>query len=234
MMWFRSFCAVLFVLISPLVYSQFSIGFDVEVNRDFWELSDSHSELKKSPRINGSPGICYRYEFPKKWVVMSGIRFKYYSGGVSFKRIQGTFTSTGGPALQVPLLLGKNINLYKEKLFLCPLLGGVFNALLVNDTGTSRGYIGHGSDSIRFSAATRNSRSTFIALRLGLSLEYKVSKRFSAAVFFQYTKGFSVVSKEYIRYHTNVTPETEAVQTNYGTYGTYLGLRLFFHFAKKE
>ena len=216
------------------VSSQSSIGFDLQTNRDFYTLSDAGGELKQAPRINISPGIVYRYLFKNHFTIYTGIRMKYYVESVSFRKSIGVSNGGANPSLQVPLTFGRNFNLYKEKLFISPLVGASFNALLFNQPNQMGGSQGLDSDRLRYTSTTRTTQSTFITLNFGLNIEYKFTELTSVAVFFQYTKGFTAVLRDDVSYHVDQSGEKAATQTNYGNYGTYLGFRMLFHFKRKE
>jgi len=228
-------------LLSALIFfsvqrmsSQSSVGFDLQTNRDFYTLNDAGGELKQAPRINISPGIVYRYLFKNKFAIYSGLRFKYYSGSVTFKKSIGSNTGVVNVSAQVPLIMGRNFNLYEQKLFISPLVGGTFNLLLLNQPSRMGGSVGNNSDSLRYSSTTLTTQSAFVTLNVGLNVEYRFVEWLSLAAFLQYTKGFTAVMRDEVSYHVNQSGEKAATQTNYGNYGTYLGFRMLFHFKKKE
>ena|GEM_PF-3376461 len=197
-------------------------------------LEDEGNGIKKSPRVNLSPGFAYRYIFKNKRSVYSGVRFKLYPENISFNVNSGTFTGYGKIAIQVPLQLRYQFNVYKDRLFISPLVAALFNVFLVGETGgNSMGSIWNRADSIHYSAATKTIRQTFMMASLGLAVEYKFTHRFGMQVFGQYHKGFSSVSRQDIIYQQNQDPLRKAVQNSYGDYATYLGGRLFFNLVKR-
>ncbi|PBQ32480.1 hypothetical protein CNR22_12090 [Sphingobacteriaceae bacterium] len=212
--------------------AQSSIGFDVQINRDFFELKDEGSALKNGLGINVSPAFIYRYGFGSKLTFLTGMRLKLYSEEIAFKKLVGTFTSSGNASLVIPCHLEKNINLYHYKLFLSPLLGLNYNFLL-NSGSTMEGAVSTPNDSARFKSTKPYERVSFFTAMAGLSLEYRFRPSTSIALYWQYTKGFSTVTSQNISYTVNDGAEMHAVQNNTGTYFTYLGVRIYRHFPRR-
>lgn len=216
----------------PLLKAQSSVGFDLQINNDHIELKDPGSEIKKSLSLNVSPALLYRWGFARKIAFSTGLRLKVYSENITFGRFMGTFSSLSNASLQIPLHFEKNISILKGLLSVNPMLGANYNILLVKSGGMG-GTTSNLKDSISFNSVTKDARSSFFTVSSGLSVEYRFSASMSIALYWQYTRGFATFASQQISYQVNGSQEIQAQQNNKGTYMTYLGLKIYYHFTRR-
>ncbi len=213
--------------------AQHSFGFDVEFNRDVFKMYDPGSELGTRQISNRSFGIVYRYLFKNHFGVSTGLRLKDYPESMMLKRFNSLTTSGGNMVIQLPVLLSRDFRVF-DFLFISPVAGGTCNYFMFKDPGYSLGYVKAGEDSLFYFSQTANSRQVFFTLNLGVSLEARITSRFSTIAFVQYNFGFVTVSQQLINYRLNALPAIDGIKSGRGSYYTFFGIKVLYHLARNK
>ena len=223
-MFFRlSFLFVLFFTLNLPVCGQHAIGLELNLNRDAVKIDDPGNEIRSTPRMNAAVGAVYQYTFKKGFNLGLGLSLKHFKESIGLKA--GNLTSTGQMVAQLPLTVGQNIFLLKNKIFISPLLGGAFNAMLFyNQNSQGSGSIGTRTDSLVLSYRTVDARQYYFTLQAGFQMGFYLNRSLCLYLFSKYTFGLSPVSRQYITYRHNLEPPQAAVQTLNGSYLTFLGI----------
>jgi hypothetical protein len=228
----KSALLLILVGLNLAIYGQHAVGLALDLNNDKVSIEDSGNELRATPRLNVAPVLLYKYTFPKGFYLGSGLSLKHFPESVGFG--SSYFSATGQLVAQVPLTAGQNIFLLKNKIYLSPLLGGAFNAMLFyNQNLGSSGKIGTKTDSLVFSCRTIDSRQYYFTLHAGLQMGFYLNRSISVFLFSRYTFGFDPISRQYITYRRNQEPIQTGVQTLKATYITFLGLGVSYALGRR-
>lgn len=224
----RILILVISILASSGLSAQSASGMELQINRDYYQLKDPGGRLLGSSKINPAFGYSYRYLFKSGLTLNTGWHLKFYSSSKHFAINMGNFSSIPLVSLRMPLLLGWNFALLKDKFYISPLIGINVNSFLGKQESQMQAGISTTTDTLNFRSDDYVNKVLFFTTSLGLVLEYKTASFFSMSLLFQYTKGFSTVSTQEINYQINRSPEYHASQINRGDYLTYLGIRFLF------
>jgi hypothetical protein len=217
--------ALLFILVglNLAVYGQHAISLELSLNRDAVKIDDPGSGIRSTPRLNVAAGLFYQFTLKKGFNLGLGLSLKHFKESIGLKT--GSFTGTDQMVAQVPLTVGQNIFLLKNKIYISPLLGGAFNTMLLyNQDSYGSGEIGTKTDSLAFSYRTVDARQYYLTLHAGFRMGFYLNRSISLFLFSNYTFGLSPISRQYIAYRRNLEPPQTAVQTINGSYLAFFGL----------
>lgn len=215
------------------VKAQSVIGVELNINKDYFNISDPGQKLDHPKAINVSFGFSYKYIFRKGVTVYTGIGLKPYNDYIYFKDLLGS-NSSGNMALQIPLVFGYRFPLIKETLFFSPLAGFAFNYLLFETGSTGSGIMVTSSDTLGYFSSITYANSYFPTVTIGFMVELMLGSRFSLALSSQLNKGFNTISTQNIDYFFNSNPIVNASQTSDGSYYTLLALKVNYHFKRRK
>lgn len=226
------FKRLLVLLFAPLpavfvlpAYGQHAIGLNLDLNTDKVVIDDPGGQVLRTPRLNAAAGAFYQYTFKKGLHLDLGLTLKHFKESIGLGI--SNFSGTGQLVAQLPLTLGQNIFLLKNKIYISPLLGSAFNAMLLyNQDQRSSGQIGTKTDSLVFTSRHVGARQYYFTLHAGLQMGFCVRRSVSVFLFSRHTFGFSPISRQYITYRRNLEPPQSAVQTLNGSYLTFFGMGL--------
>lgn len=218
----RAFPLLLLCLFALDIFPQLSLAFRFELQNNYHSVNDPGNQLQNIVSKTAGNGLDIAYEH-KKWLLLSGLSTKLFSNRIQFSNVFAG--SPHHPALQVPILLGRKINLFKNKLTVCPLLGANFFFLpSVRSFPNTFTVI---TDSARF-VITRSSvpvNKTAFTLAGMLQLNYQFSKHYAIGTYLAYSKGFRTIVQQNVSYHSGTASPIEASTTDNGTFFSWWAIR---------
>ena len=205
--------------------AQFSIALRTEIQKNYPKISDPGGHLRNTNSNSTTLGIDINYKY-QKWIFSTGISSKTFH---NLLRFENTFIGfLPNSALQVPLLLGKNIDLYNNKIRLCPFLGTNFLFFpRFQSNSTTTFFI---PDSIIFTGTHTNvllNKWAFTAVA-GLQLNFQIHPKFSIGSYLSFNKGFINLIEQRLVYAVPGSSPVNATQADAGTYFSFWALRVQF------
>src|SRR5690242_17240619 len=128
------------IVSSALGQKKTYFGLEFSVANDIYKITDDGGYLFNVPLINGVGGLNLRQEINRHLFVETGLILKYYQQGLGFKTIPYYTSSSTDPSLIIPLRFGLNLNLYKGKIYLVPVVGYSFVINMLYGYGYGYGY----------------------------------------------------------------------------------------------
>lgn len=178
------------------------IGFESALTNDVFEMVDFSNELKQIPIIGGRLGVSVNKDLNDYVSFKIGFTFKRYKEGYGFSSNNGYAISDGVAAFCVPLSITTKLNLYKNKLFVAPIVGLAFCGT-PGYIGASGGKFAGNKDSVIFNSYNNSLKNRFILIQTGLSIEYVFKNKSSISISTSYYTGFSKISESTIYYRKN-------------------------------
>jgi hypothetical protein len=219
----RAFPLLLLCLFAHDIFPQLSLAFRFELQNNYHSVSDPGNQLQNIVNKSLGNGLDIVYE-RKKWLLLSGLGTKLFSN-----RIQFSTTFAGAPthpALQVPILLGRKINLFKNKLSICPLFGTNFLYLPGVQSFPFTFTVVTNSASFAVTKSSVLLNKTSFTLAGMLQLNYDITKNFVIGTYVAFSKGFRPILQQKISYVSGTAPPIEANTTDTGTFFSWWALRL--------
>ena len=219
----RAFPLLLLCLIAHELFPQLSLAFRFELQNNYSSINDPGHQLQNSVSKTAGNGLDIVYEH-KNWLLLSGLGTKLFSNRIQFSN---TFASAPNhPALQVPILLGRKINLFKNTLTLCPMLGANFLFLPNVRSFANTFTIVTNSASFAITRSSVLANKTAFTLAAMLQLNYHITKHYTIGTYLAYSKGFRTIVQQNISYVSGTSPAIEASTSDTGTFFSWWALRL--------
>jgi hypothetical protein len=229
---YQSLTFLVLVSAGSNLFGQHSMAPVLNINHDYFQLSDPGEEFEIRDRPNISFGSVYRYQLKNHVTVNSGITFKHFDDVIGFRNFNSWSSGTGDQVLEVPLAIGYNKRLFREGIFtVSPLVGAGLNTVL-NAASVSTGTIKvvGPMDSIVSVSHSHHLKSFYITATVGFQFEIKLGAGLTLVTSFQYYRGFSTVTEYFYTYRRNLNPPVNAVKKGNGSYLTVLGVKLYYTF----
>ncbi len=102
------------------------LGFDLAIANDIYKINDSGDYLESVPLYNVTWGFNIRQGLSEKFFIETGFIVKFYQEGFGFKAMPFYSTTSSDASWLIPIRGGMNVNIYKQKLFLVPVIGYTF------------------------------------------------------------------------------------------------------------
>lgn len=210
---------LVYVLNPALGQNKTYFGLEFSVANDIYKIRDNGDYLISVPLVDAQGGFNIRQELRRNLFVETGLILKYYWEGFGFKTIPSYSTSSSDPSWIIPLRLGINLNLYKSKIFLVPIVG---YALGVNPPfGYGFGYGRQtSSNTTIFYSYTENPDVSryFSLLQTGIAVEFKLFQTLLCPISINYYGGFNKATHLDINYTVNNGNETTGTAISKGEF----------------
>lgn len=216
MKFFASICLIVFTCVSASAQENRTwLGFDFGASNNYSIATDFGNNIKAIPSPNGTWGIHVRQDFKHATFVEAGFLRNNYTPGYYFKSLGNVGTAGLGKGIrtmQIPLRLGKRINVYKNKWYLVPVIGYAFgmnlnpNKRFGSLVGTSSNY----RDTISYIADLKGLKHYFSLVQAGLNIECNLNKAMIFCMAINYNGCFQPIAHTDLIYHSNRQPNSTA------------------------
>lgn len=194
-------------------------GLEFSVANDIYKIHDTGNYLKSVPLVDAQGGFNIRQELSKYLFVETALILKYYWDGFGFKSIPTYGTSSSDPSWIIPVRFGSNLNLYKSRIFLVPIVGYAFGFNPQFGYGSGRGRQASSSTTITYSYTENPDVSRYFGLlQTGLGIEFKLFKTLLGSISTNYYSGFTKTMQLDITYKVNNGNETSGTAVSKGTF----------------
>ena len=196
------------------------LGTEGDIARYIFKVADNGNGLKPPSIAQAIWGFNLRQDFNHHLFLEAGFIKNDYLEGVNFKVKFGAGYGTAIDVVMIPLRVGKNINLCREKIYFAPVIGYSF---CINSnypgSGSGAGYSKSATDSVSFhySEYSNFSRS-FSLLQTGAGIEFKLFKTVLLTLTADYYTGFQKVIQMNISYKVNDSPQMTGEQYSTGAF----------------
>lgn len=206
------------------------LGADIGFSNNYSFATDFGNNIKVIPSPNGTWGIHVRQDFKYATFVEVGFLRNNYTPGYYFKSLGNVGTAGLGKGirtLQIPLRLGKRINVYKNKWYLVPVIGYAFGMNLNPNkhfgslVGTSSNY----RDTVNYIADIKGLKQYFSLIQSGLNIECNLNKGMIFCMSVNYNGCFQPIAQTDLIYHSNRQPNSTARIVSKGS-NLYYGIAL--------
>jgi len=205
-------------------------GIEFSVGNDLWEIDDQGGYLVTVPLIDAQGSIHLRQEVNRNIFVEAGVLLKQYWQGFGFKTIPYYGATTSDPSWLLPVRIGVNVNVYKKKIYLVPVVG--YTHGINSPYGPFPSSPGYGTQ--RSSTIVVNYDYTeyprswrhFSLLQRGIGLEVKVFRGSVVSLCYNHYHGLDRVVELAIRYDVNNSPPMTGTAISKGEFwNVALGLK---------
>lgn len=183
-------------------------GMEAAITNDIYKIEDNGSNLKTVTIISGLWGFTIRQDINSYLFSETGLIKKYYYEGFGFKNYTLYSTTNAIDAWLIPFRLGGKINLFKEKIYIVPVVG--YSFCINSDYGSNgfgSGWVRTSRDSVLYHYSDNTSLTrNFSLLQTGLGIEFKVLKSVILSISVNHYTGFKKVVQLDINYTTNNSP----------------------------
>ena len=225
-----------FTLIATLIISLLNfaygqnktyLGFEFSVANDLYEITDTGDYLVTIPLIDGQGGLTLRQELNRSIYVETGLIIKYYQEGFGFKTIPGYSSGSSEASVIIPLRFGLNLNLYKEKIYLVPVIGYSFGINPPYGYGISWGTQTSSTTTYDFYSTENPDVSRYFSLlQTGIGFEFAIAKALLFSISTNYYHGFNKTAQWNITYTVNNSdPMTGSTISKGEFWGVGAGIR---------
>jgi hypothetical protein len=216
-----SLTAAIIIYLLNSVYGQTKtyVGFEFSVANDLYAITDNGDYLKGVPLVNGLGGLNIRQEINSSIFVETGVLLKYYWEGFAFKTIPYYSTTSSDPSWIIPVRFGFNMNLYKRKIYLVPVVGYSFGIDPSFGYGIGYGKQTSSTTSIDYYYAENPHVSRYFSLlQTGVGFEFVLFKTLLFSTAANYYKGFNKTTQLDINYTVNNSSETTGTAISKGDF----------------
>lgn len=195
------------------------LGLELSLFRDLNKINDNGNYLIALPSMELQGGITIRQEIRKRIFVESGVILRPYSTAIGFKPIPVSFVGTDGISFLIPIRLGLNINVYKEKIFLVPVAGYSFSANRASRFGKDAGTQESSTTVITYTSLDNpNVSRNASLLQMGLGVDFPVFDAFRFTLSYNYYKGYTSIWETEINYSVNNSTASNAQVSSKGDF----------------
>jgi len=207
---------IIYLLNSAYGQNKTYFGLEFSVANDIYKITDNGDYLMTVPLIDGQGGFNIRQELNRSIFIETGLILKYYWQGFGFKTIPYYSSVSSDPSWIIPVRFGLNVNLYKRKIYLVPVVGYSFGI------NPSFGYgYGYGketsSTTVIYYYYTENPDVSryFSLLQTGIGFEFTLFKKLLFSISTNYYSGFNKTTQVDITYTVNnANPTTGTAISN--------------------
>jgi hypothetical protein len=211
--------AIIFFINSATGQSKTYFGLEFSIFNDIYKIEDQGNALKTVPLTDAQGGINIRQEIKRKIFLEAGVIFKQYWEGFGFRTIPSYSASTDDPSWLIPVRIGANLNIYKEQLYLVPVIGYTYGINPPYGGGGGRGRAQAGTLMISYNYTNApDSYRYFPLLQTGIGFEFPVLKTFLVSISSSYYSGFKQVTRLDITYTVNGSDPIMATATSKGEF----------------
>jgi len=204
------------------------IGIGGALTFDKYEFTDPGNVIRPIPLPSGSWGILIGQEINDLFLFETGIIRKYYDEGFGFNIASPVigFSSNSFETIQLPIRLKTKFNIFRDKLFLTPIMG--INLSINTEYGYGLGY-GIGSsyidsnDTYYLANYTEdvNKSQFFPLIETGLAIDFKIIRDIYLSTQFSYFGGLTKVSQIDYEYWVNNGETNYAFAHSNGSYFSF-------------
>ena len=225
-----------FIFLTTISFSQKRtyLGIETAITNDNYEIIEYGNQLLQTPLIGGRLGVTVRQDLNNYLSAEVGFTFKRYKEGFGFKTINGSSSSSAFGAYCFPLRLYTRINLFKERIFVTPVLGLVYcYSPYADSDGNSSGKFKSMKDSVTYYTYTSYGPTKhFILMQTGLSLDFSFTNNSSLSIFTSYYTGFTKIFKTNITYQVNDKPFVNGQAFSKGSFWDVIGISYKYPISK--
>jgi hypothetical protein len=168
-------------------------GLEFSLFRDIPKIKDNGDYLMTLPVMEPLGGITVRQEIKKQIIVEAGVIVKPYSDAIGFKPIPVSFAGTEGISLMIPIRLGMNLNVYKDKIYLVPVIGYSYSANTPTGYGRDSGTQESSTTTITYTSTKNSDVSRYVSLlQMGAGFEFHIFNLL-LSISTNYYKGYSPI-----------------------------------------
>jgi len=180
------------------------LGFEFSVANDLYEITDTGDYLVAIPLVDGQGGLTLRQELNRNIFIETGLIIKYYWEGFGFKTIPYYGGSGSDEAsVIIPVRFGLNLNLYKEKIYLVPVVGYSFGINPTHGYGVSYGTPTSSTTTINYYSTENPDVSRYFSLlQTGIGFEF-ATKALLFSISTNYYHGFNKTAQWDFTYTVN-------------------------------
>ena len=230
-----SICLIVFTCVSASAQENRTwLGFDFGASSNQSVAVDFGTNLQAIASTSAAWGAHIRQDFKNASFVEAGFLRNNYTPGYYFKSLGNVGTAGLGKdirTMQIPLRLGKRINVYKNKWYLVPVIGYAFgmnlnpNKRFGSLVGTSSNY----RDTVSYIADLKGLKHYFSLVQAGLNIECNLNKAMIFCMAINYNGCFQPIAHTDLIYRINGQPNSTARIVSNGSnlyYGIALKLEL--------
>ena len=194
-------------------------GFEFSVANDIYKINDNGDYLINVPLINGQGGFNLRQDIKRNIFIEAGLVLKYYQDGFGFKTIPYYSSSSSDPSWLIPVRFGLNLNLYKEKIYLVPVVGYSFGINPPFGYGLGYGKQTSSATTIDYNYTENPDVSRYFSLlQTGIGFEFKLFKTLLLSISTNYYSGFNKTTHLDINYTVNNLNQTTGTAISKGEF----------------
>jgi hypothetical protein len=194
-------------------------GLEFSVANDIYEITDNGDYLVNVPLINGQGGFNLRQEISRNLFVETGLILKYYWQGFGFKTIPYYGSTSDDPSWIIPVRLGLNLNLYKGKIYLVPVVGYSFGINPPYGYGLGYGKQTSSTTTIDYNYTENPDVSRYFSLlQTGIGFEFKLFNTLLLSITTNYYSGFKKTTHLDINYTVNNSNQTTGTAISKGEF----------------
>ncbi len=190
------------------------------------EFTEFGNEILPTPIIGGRIGLSVSQDLNNYSRIELGFTYKNYKDGFGFRILSGYAINSAVSALCFPLRLHTKINLYKNKLFLSPVVGVTYGRIPTSfSNGGSYVKISSGTDSLTFlSYSGYGINPNFFLIQAGLSIDIIFKNNSFLSVFSSYYSGQSKIYRTNFTYQRNNLPWINGQAFSKGSFWDIIGI----------
>lgn len=194
-------------------------GIEFSSANDIYKITDNGNYLMNVPLGNAAGGFYVRQELNKNLFIETGLILKYYWQGFGFKTIPYYGTSSCDPSWIIPVRLGLNLNLYKEKVYLVPVVGYSFGINPPFGYGTGYGNQTSGTTTIEYNYSENPDVARYFSLiQTGIGVEFKLFETLLLSISTNYYSGLNKTTQIDINYTVNNSNQTTGTAISKGEF----------------
>ena len=194
-------------------------GLEFSVANDLFKIADNGNYLMPVPLVDAQGGFTLRQEINRRVFIETGVILKYYWEGFAFKTIPYYSTSSSDPSWIIPVRFGFDLNLYKEKIYLVPVLGYSFGINPPYGYGLDYGEQKSSTTTINYYSTENPDVSRYFSLlQTGIGFEFLVVKKLLCSISTNYYAGFNKTTQLDITYTVNNTSQMTGTATSKGEF----------------
>lgn len=216
---FGTLAVVICALSTTQAQNKTYLGLEFSLFRDLSTIKDDGNYLMTLPSMEPQGGITIRQEIKKQFFLESGVIVRPYSTAIGFKPIPVSFVGTEGMSLLIPIRLGWNLNVYREKFYLVPVVGYAFSANKTSPFGREAGTQESSTTVITYTTVDNpNVSSNVSLLQMGLGFDFPVFDALRLTLSYNYYRGHTSIWATDINYSVNNSTPTNAQVSSNGNF----------------
>lgn len=198
---------IIFVLLTESYFSQQRtyIGIESSLTTDFVDIVGNVTHLGQTPLIDYRIGLTARQDINSFLSAEIGFTYKRFHEGFNVKSSLSFKSIKTIDAYCIPTRLITRINLRKEKVFLCPVLG-LTSCINPQDRDATYDYNKYvnATDSLAIYSGTYfYNQKVFLLIQTGVSVDFNFKNNSSLTLFSSYYNGLQIISRSYVLYQEN-------------------------------